>query len=436
MKKLNLLERSFSQLKKMLVYREISEDALVKKVSEITLQLAAEKSYNHEDLRYSFYDWCSSLIEVAETEKITGEVWKSYLLKLITTSENVFAIFSEKYGEKISNNLKEAVLHDLEIISSLFKFSLYDIGEVLGEEIDFLQDFSPSTDYSIKVPYLYKISELKSVFATEKDPDLLIKYLIDYYNSVGAGRMGYYTTFRWNKDDKLIGINHPDPVKLDSLIGYEKQKKRLTSNTEAFLQGNEANNVLLFGDSGTGKSSSVKALANEYSNRGLRLVEISKHQIKEIPEILDSLRKRGLYFILFMDDLSFDDFETDYKYLKSLMEGGVETKPSNVLFYATSNRRNLIQESWSDRSEQNGEIHLSDALQEKYSLAERFGMIINYHSPDQNEYLDIIQGLAGQNGVKLDKQELEERALQWERWHNGRSGRSARQFINHLSDEK
>jgi hypothetical protein len=198
------------------------------------------------------------------------------------------------------------------------------------------------------------------------------------------------------------------------------------------IKGKAANNVLLFGDSGTGKSSSVKALMNKYADQKLRLIEITKYQMKYLPKILELLKNRGLYFIIFMDDLSFEDFETEYKYLKAVIEGGVEVKPQNVLFYATSNRRNLIKEKWSDRDEESGEIHLSDALQEKFSLVERFGITITYESPNQEEFLNIVEKLAKKHEINIEITELRKQAKQWTMWQNGRSGRTAQQFINHL----
>ena len=221
----------------------------------------------------------------------------------------------------------------------------------------------------------------------------------------------------------------------DRLIGYENQKEKLIKNTEAFLKNKPANNVLLYGDSGTGKSSSIKALLNRYATEGLRLIELAKYQMKELPKILEVLKDRGLYFIIFMDDLSFEDFETDYKYMKAIIEGGVEVKPNNVLFYATSNRRHLIKEKWSDRDQESGEIHLSDAIQEKISLASRFGITISYESPQQKGYLRIVKELAKQNNITLPVEELKERAIQWEMWNNGRSGRTAQQFIDYLLGE-
>ncbi|MTI61405.1 MAG: ATP-binding protein [Firmicutes bacterium] len=278
---------------------------------------------------------------------------------------------------------------------------------------------------------LTKVEKLRNIFIKESSQQIIVR-LIDYYSSTGTGELGFYKAFRWDESkETLAGILTPDSIKFDELVGYERQKKRLIKNTEAFLSGRKANNVLLFGDSGTGKSSSIKALLNEYAYRGLRLIEITREQGKYLPQILELLKNRGLYFIIFMDDLSFEDFETDYKYLKAVMEGGIEVKPANVLFYATSNRRHIVKEKWADRQE-DGEIHISDAVQEKLSLAERFGMTISYQAPDKKEFLDIVKNLAVKQNISMGDDEIEEKALQWEKRYNGFSGRTAQQFINYL----
>lgn len=276
--------------------------------------------------------------------------------------------------------------------------------------------------------------ELKEDFIKEKTENV-INTLIDYYNVSGCGILCQCSSFRWNNEKGLVGIAENGLIEFDDIIGYEEQKEKLIENTAVFLDGKKANNVLLYGDSGTGKSSSVQALVNKFFLKGLRLVEITKDQIQFIPQIIDSLKKRGLYFIIFMDDLSFEDFETDYKYLKAIMEGGIEVRPANVLFYATSNRRHIVKEKWADRQE-NGEIHISDAVQEKLSLAERFGMTISYQSPDKRGFLDIVKNLAVKQNISIGDDEIAERALQWEKRYNGFSGRTAQQFINYLDSMK
>ena len=215
---------------------------------------------------------------------------------------------------------------------------------------------------------------------------------------------------------------------LDDLIGYEIQKKKLIDNTQAFVDGKVANNVLLFGDSGTGKSSSVKAILNEYYAKGLRMIEIYKHEFQDLSNIVAKIKNRNYKFIIFMDDLSFEEFETEYKYLKAVIEGGLEKRPDNVLIYATSNRRHLIRETWNDRNDRDDELHRSDTMQEKLSLASRFGVTINYSKPSYKEYIEIVRGIASATGtLKISEEELAEQAKIWELRHGGVSGRTGSQ---------
>ena len=228
-------------------------------------------------------------------------------------------------------------------------------------------------------------------------------------------------------------MEHVGNFRLSDLVGYEAQKRELVANTEAFVSGRPANNVLLYGDGGTGKSTSVKALLNEYESRGLRVIEIYKHQFRDILKLTEILRERNYKFILFIDDLSFEEGEVEYKYLKAIIEGGIETRPDNILIYATSNRRHIVREVWKDRDdmEHKGDIHRSDTVEEKLSLSSRFGVAINYSSPDRKMYHEIVRSLAEKAGLKVDD-ELIAGADRWEIRHGGKTGRAARQYIDYL----
>ena len=223
---------------------------------------------------------------------------------------------------------------------------------------------------------------------------------------------------------------------LDDLVGYERQKKKLVDNTLSFVNGQAANNCLLFGDAGTGKSSSIKAIMNEFYSKGLRLIEVYKHQFKDLPKIISQIKSRNYKFIIYMDDLSFEEFEIEYKYLKAVIEGGLETKPDNVLIYATSNRRHLIKESFDDVKDYKPELHSSDTVQEKLSLVARFGVTIYYGAPEKQEYDDIVINLAKKNGIEMDTDELLLEAGRWELNNGGRRGRCAQQFIIYLLGQK
>ena len=282
---------------------------------------------------------------------------------------------------------------------------------------------------------------------------MLLDLVKEFYKAYGVGMLGLNAAFRIAEVapqanvevktkkgiDFQIGrgisctpVKNTDKKKLDDLVGYEIQKTRLRENTESFIAGNPANNVLLFGDAGTGKSTSIKALINEYYDDGLRMIELYKHQMKLLAPLISSINNRNYRFIIYMDDLSFEEDETEYKYLKAVIEGGLETRPDNVLIYATSNRRNLIRETWNDTNDVELDKHRSDTLQEKLSLVSRFGVTIPYMRPNKKEYEEIVRTLASSK-VDITEEELMELANKWSVSHGGMSGRAAQQLIDSLS---
>jgi predicted AAA+ superfamily ATPase len=268
------------------------------------------------------------------------------------------------------------------------------------------------------------------------DLDEFTQQMIHFYCEFGVGKLGLHKAFRVVHDERgvqiqpITNIMH---VNLDDLVGYEIAKKKLIDNTEAFVQGRKANNCLLFGDAGTGKSSSIKAILNKYYDQGLRIIEIYKHQFQDLNDVIAQIKNRNYRFIIYMDDLSFEEFEIEYKYLKAVIEGGLEKKPDNILIYATSNRRNLIREKFSDNQEErDGDIHTNDTIQEKMSLAFRFGVTIYFGSPSKKEFQQIVRTLAERYGVHMPEDELLLEANKWELSHGGLSGRTAQQFIDYL----
>ena len=282
-----------------------------------------------------------------------------------------------------------------------------------------------------------KVQALSEKLENAADEEEFFAHVTQFYKDYGVGMFGLNKAFRISsRGDDIVfnAINNMDKVMLSDLIGYEIQKKKLVDNTEAFVEGRKANNVLLFGDSGTGKSTSIKAIVNEYYDRGLRMIEIYKHQFKDLSNVIAAIKNRNYRFIIYMDDLSFEEFEIEYKFLKAVIEGGVETKPDNILIYATSNRRHLIKETWNDRDdvEMDNGMHKSDTMEEKLSLVNRFGVTINYSKPSQKEYFGIVTGLARKAGIKMSDEELCAEANKWELSHGGISGRTAQQFINYL----
>ncbi|MEE0776311.1 MAG: ATP-binding protein [Bacillota bacterium] len=262
-----------------------------------------------------------------------------------------------------------------------------------------------------------------------KDMEAFLVALVSYYRRHGFGDFAFYPFFRWSDGD-IHAITHPDLVEMDTLLGYEDHKSQICRNTEAFLQGGHGNNVLLYGERGTGKSSTVKAVGTKYCSQGLRLVELDRGDLDSLGALCRCLEGIGLHFIICIDDLSFDDFETDYKSLKAVLEGSLAKQRDNILIYATSNRRHLIKETWSER--QGGEINARENADEKMSLADRFGLAIAFLNPNQEEFLSMVADLARRRGLDIPADVLRREALIWEKWQHGPSGRTAVQFVNEM----
>ena len=413
-------------LSKLYLFRDFLEEDLIAKFRNL-LRAAISESNNIKD---AYWDFQHGLINEAQRRGLKGDLWQSYIFYLLITSENPFSRTIEKLESKdISSNLLRGATHDMEIVRMLFDMDFRRLGNALNEECFAYMESLPGM--GVQENILVKFESFKEKIS-EGSPEKMVEILLDFYYKYGCGENALNKVFRWQKNGGLVGIKYSDPITMEDLIGYSYQKRILMENTEAFLAGRKANNILLYGKRGTGKSSSIKALANKYFDWGLRLIEVPKHQLHYLPEILGSVRERMHRFIIFIDDLSFEGYETEYKYLKALLEGGVEVTPDNVLLYATSNRRHLVQEKWSDREERDEEIHAADSVEEKLSLVDRFGITITFTSPDQDEYLKIVEGIASRENIDIPLNELREKALQWEKWYRGRSGRSARQFVNYL----
>ena len=365
----------------------------------------------------------SILIKLAEKYNLSGNLFNSLLTNLLINNENSFTLALERKKD-IAPNLKNVVMNDFKIIYEMFNS---DFSSLTSLHQDLINNFIPSKP--IINQELFEVSNtLQNNLTDCKNVEEFYNVLNTFFSIYGVGKYGLNKAFRY-ENEQICPIIQIGNGRLDQLIGYKTQKQQLKQNTEAFLAGKKANNVLLYGDSGTGKSSSIKALLNEYYKDGLRMIEVYKHQFKYLPRIIQELQSRNYKFILFMDDLSFEEFEIEYKYLKAVIEGGLEKKPDNILIYATSNRRHLVKQTWSDRQDQD-EINVNDAKQEKTSLSSRFGVKILYTHPNRQNYLDIVDGLAKQYDLKIDQEELHQKALTWEIRHGGFSGRTAKQFIN------
>jgi len=418
-------------LHQLIVYRNLLKDEIIQGV--IKLMKGLKDPQDREYLENLYYDIYGKLVQNAERKQIRGDLWKNYLIELVARDENVFSLRCEKGEGTLQHSLKDFVLHDIKILRRLYQMDWQEIKRRIGIQDELvIGDFYPEgvslSEFCLE--YYQRLKKLGEAFQEENSLTALLQHIMNYYVNSGCGDFARYAAFYW--DNGLVGIPDPDPIQLEDLIGYEYQKEILIKNTEAFVKGKKANNVLLYGEKGTGKSSSVKALLNRYAKDGLRMIELSKGQLMDFYKIIQQIRDRGQRFIIFMDDLSFEDFETEYKYIKALIEGGLQKKPENVLIYVTSNRKHLIRESWKDRESAEGEIRMTDSVQEKLSLADRFGIVITYLSPAQEEYLGIVQALAKKNGIDMPAEELRKRAIQWEMKYHGRSGRTAQQFIDHL----
>ena len=428
----------YREVSKLIMYGSMDKDSILMKMSDIFRKFDNNEE-SQERLIQDIYTEVKRLLVVATDYGFDKNLWHNYLTFILITNENPFSITCEKIGAN-DGSVNEFAKNDFKVFMNLFNFDFSKIEKALG-----INCFSLISNYKaiVKKELMYnknvseRVQALSEKLENAKDEEEFFAGVTGFYKDYGVGMFGLNKAFRIigneNGEVRFNPINNMDKVMLDDLIGYEIQKKKLVENTEVFVQGRKANNALLFGDSGTGKSTSIKAIVNEYYDQGLRMIEIYKHQFKDLSNVIASIKNRNYKFIIYMDDLSFEEFEIEYKFLKAVIEGGVETKPDNILIYATSNRRHLIKETWNDRNdlESNNGLHRSDTIEEKLSLVNRFGCQISYSKPSQKEFFDIVIGLARKNNVKMTDEELMAEANKWELSHGGISGRTAQQFINY-----
>ena len=446
----------YKELPGLVMFRDLGENSIIESLSGIIREFDSG-DYDKKDLVSRINTEIHKLLEIGTDYGFDKNLWHDYIAYVIVTNENPFSLTMERTPER-EGSANRFVLEDMRIFNHLFDYDFSRLEKSLG-----ISCFSTITDYksihkrnqlfnrsvSEKVRWLSDEIEagLERTGYTGSGKDMTaeiddaaaqetMKIVVGFYKAHGVGIFGLNTAFRLVEGEAPVSftpINNTDSVMLGDLIGYEIQKQRLRDNTEAFLEGKPANNVLLFGDAGTGKSTSIKALINEYKDRGLRMIELYKHQMGSLSAIISSVKYRNYRFIIYMDDLSFEENETEYKYLKAVIEGGLETRPDNVLIYATSNRRNLIRESWNDIKDIELDKHRSDTIQEKLSLVSRFGVAIPFMRPNKKEYEEIVKAIAGRNeDIKLTEQELLEAANKWSVSHGGMSGRAAQQLIDSI----
>lgn len=379
----------------------------------------------------------SKMLEVAGEYGLHGNLWANILALALAYNENVYSKATEIVGET-SGSINTFAIHDFKILRELIQFVPNINGDLLREIYNYEGNGRDSKLVNTRVrDRILRLSKQ----LIEADSDNEFKDIItEFYKEYGVGKFGLNKAFRIEegtdlKTANIIPITRVEHVYLNDIIGYDLQKKKLTHNTESFINGKPANNCLLYGDAGTGKSSSVKAIVNEYYDKGLRIIEIYKHQFRYLSDILEQLKDRNYKFIIYMDDLSFEESELEYKYLKAILEGGFGRRPENVLIYATSNRRHLIRESFRDKTETDEELHTRDTVEEKLSLSARFGEKIYYGSPDKREFNSIVLSLAKKHNIDMDEGEILSKANMWELSHGGMSGRSATQFITYLQSQ-
>ena len=428
----------YREISHLLLFSDLPQDEILVQLGRIFRDWEGGQC-DRDELIGRIYGQMKRLLDLATACGFDENLWQCYLTWLMMTNENSFTRTCERTGER-EGSVNTFAKRDFAIFRRLMDFDFAPIEADLG-----IDCFSTFCDYrSIpKRERMYnrdvsaQVQALRRRFMAAAHEEELFSVMTDYYKSYGYGVFAMNRAFRiGNEDGKVtyLPISNIDGVMLDDLLGYEFQKTALRQNTEAFLEGKAANNVLLYGDAGTGKSTSVKALINEYYDRGLRMIEIYKHQFRDLSAVLGYIKNRNYRFIIFIDDLSFEENEVEYKFLKAVIEGGVETRPDNVLIYATSNRRNLVRDTWADRTdmEHMGDIHRSDTVEEKTSLSARFGVKLNYNVPSQKEYHAIVLELARRRGIQMEEKNLLDMANTWERRHRGFSGRVAQQFVDYL----
>lgn len=356
--------------------------------------------------------------------------WQEFLINRLLEAKNPFSFQAQSTElENLSLAIVSAAQNDLHEL-----YTLYTHGQYIPKWVEQLGGLNGKEISSIESSINQSQSELVTALQT-KDWGELVSDIAQYYRENGVGRFGKYRAFRWNS--QLVGIPYIDRVQLDTLTGYEEQKSTLIKNTKSLLAGKPALNILLYGSKGTGKSSLIKGLLNYYTSSQLRLIEVSKLDLIDLPLILDLLTDLPQKFIIFVDDLSFEADDEAFKALKVVLEGSVTAKPANVVVYATSNRRHLVREYFADRPrpQDADDIHNWDTVQEKLSFSDRFGITLTFEPADQVKYLEMIHHLAASAKLAIDRDDLDARALQWATRHNGRSGRTARQFIDYLLGE-
>ncbi|HJD47160.1 MAG TPA: ATP-binding protein [Candidatus Mediterraneibacter norfolkensis] len=425
----------------LMLYKNMEYGEILRDMTFL-IENSESEYYNKEYLRSLLFECVNSLLELSVSHGFEGNLWHTYLTYLLASDENAYSTSCEIVGE-VDGSINQIALHDFAIFKELFDYDFSRVEKDLDAEcFQILMDYKNVTGggkvFNRRVKD--RICDLSRSLGNSSDVNDFKQKITQFYKEFGVGKLGLHKAFRVEHpehgDVQIVPITNIAHVHLDDLVGYEIAKKKLIDNTKAFVEGRKANNCLLFGDAGTGKSSSIKAILNQYYDQGLRMIEVYKHQFKDLNDVIAQIKNRNYKFIIYMDDLSFEEFEIEYKYLKAVIEGGLEKKPENVLIYATSNRRHLIRETFRDKADRDEELHTNDTVQEKLSLVARFGVTIYFGSPDKKEFQEIVRVLAEKNGIHMPEDQLLLEANKWELSHGGLSGRTAQQFIDYLAGQE
>ena len=420
----------------LIIYKNLEQEQILNDMTFL-MENYDNEYYNEEDLKSLLFACTGSILELCVDHGFEGNLWHDYLTFLLANDENAYSTSCEIVGET-GGSINKVALHDFAIFKELFDYDFSAMEAGLGVDcVSMILDYTGSGTHGsvFNGRIRDRICALAKSLGQTKDAEEFKASVTQFYKEFGVGKLGLHKAFRVAHDEEgvhIVPITKIAHVQLDELVGYESAKKKLIDNTEAFVKGRRANNCLLFGDAGTGKSSSIKAILNKYYDQGLRMIEVYKHQFQDLNDVIAQIKNRNYKFIIYMDDLSFEEFEIEYKYLKAVIEGGLERKPDNVLIYATSNRRHLIRESFRDKEERDEELHTNDTVQEKLSLVARFGVTIYFGKPAKKEFQEIVRQLAKRNGIEMDEEKLLLEANRWELNHGGMSGRTAQQFIDYL----
>ena len=422
--------------KELMLYKHMEHEELLRDMTFL-MENCDSDYYNKEDMAGLLFECVNELLELAAGYGLEGNLWHNYLTFLLVNDENAYSTECEIVGE-IEGSINTITLHDFEIFRELFAYDFTILGKALGVNcLSVLMHYENVKGHwkVFNKRIRDRICELSEKLGTCENAEEFKCTMTQFYKEFGVGKFGLHKAFRIEHTEAgadIVPITKIAHVHLDDLVGYEIAKKKLIENTEAFVKGKKANNCLLFGDAGTGKSTSIKAILNQYYDQGLRMIEVYKHQFQDLNDVIAQIKNRNYKFIIYMDDLSFEEFEIEYKYLKAVIEGGLEKKQDNILIYATSNRRHLVRETFRDKSDRDEELHTNDTVQEKLSLVARFGVTIYFGGPSKKEFQQIVKTLAEKNQINMPEEELLLEANKWELSHGGLSGRTAQQFIDYL----